>query len=1476
MYINQNSTVDLNFVEVSQNASFDQGGAFFIDDNSSIILNNVTMANNSAVGNSFVPFGNENEGNGGAFAAYGNSIINISKSIIWGNVATNNQQMSPNNGAVVSIDSSNVEGLPSAFFGNGNIDENPEFCNSSNGNFQLSQNSSSLNLLYGGSHIGCYGVGCEQVYSNYAFSFDGNSDQVELDPSFLDGLGAFTFQAMFYAYQDQEGVSNIIQHDGPDHDFYLRYEGNIFRAVQKHNNSEYGVIDIVAPAPRNWHQITFTYDGSISRFYLNGDEQGSFELMGDYVANEAIYLGNWNQQEGFNGIIDEVSLFDYALSSDEILEYANRSLSGFEFGLLAHFNFDNYDGNSLQDISGNGNDGIVTGTTIVEGAPINAPELPAPEIISVNVDINGNDVNFSVDADTIGLGYFDFQWTLDSDSIAVMSFESTSVQDLSPGLHYVRITMVDQTGSLRGDHVLQSFYVLDGFTQYYYTNFDDTTSSGLPEGWNSYSNGQGWYVSDDPFFEYWTAEPGVGNVVISNDDAADNDGQNDFNDGSQDYLNLPPMDFTSFDAPVALEFGSYFTGQWYQSALVTYSTDGGSNWAVLGTVDASYHWQRQYYDLGFLQGNDNVVIGFHSNDNGEWGSGWIIDDVSIIENYELSTTNISGHVFSSMNSEPLSGVSIIAVEENNYFDHQTMSDDNGFFSLDIITGANYYLNISLSDYQDNVQYISVGDSNLYFDIYLNQSQEIQDAIVEGNVFDWYTNEAINDASVLFAYADGDMQTIELSTDENGYFFGQVPGEKEYDVFIYADGYWVEHDAFNLSQGEHQVISVGIAQMSQASRLYGTIRDGETGDLISYAEVNLNCEQASDWDRTGLLGTYRLFNYYPGDCDDGVLVVNANGYETSIQSVSDIEFEAGSSVNMDLVLFPGNDPEPGIFSGTIISNINGNAIHNASLSAYSINTGQVYETVTDSGSFSLTLAESEYSVAINAEGHQEKFLSIYIQSSTQLDTLIYLDEVYSNTVYGVISDNEGTAIGGATVTAYFSDNDVPLEISTISDENGSYLVNLPDGVFNLSAALTSYQVSWINDVSVIDQDLELNFTLDQIVSFDGAIMGSVYFFGNLSGSATINLWNDIYNAETVTAENGTYYLNLINGTYSLFASSNGYGSIMIPDAVTIQDNIVNYDIHFSQPGFIEPPVISSLIDYPNDQGRKLDMSWLPGDGQDIANFINYSIWRKITDLPPGAPELWHYIATENFVDGLDLYDRVVPTLVDANQDTVFHSTFMVTAHTDDPYVFFDSPPYSGYSIDNLSPDAPRDLSMSNSTIDNEIYQVDLSWSDPTVEDFAYHNVYRNNTNNEEVAIVFQTIESSFEDMVYEWGNFEYWVTAVDHNGNESDASEVAGVELSIEQEVMPEEFALNQNYPNPFNPSTQIRYALAENSNVTITIYNMLGNKVRTLVNERQDAGFRNVLWNATNDNGSLVSAGMYIYTIKAGSFYQAKKMILLK
>jgi flagellar hook assembly protein FlgD len=92
-----------------------------------------------------------------------------------------------------------------------------------------------------------------------------------------------------------------------------------------------------------------------------------------------------------------------------------------------------------------------------------------------------------------------------------------------------------------------------------------------------------------------------------------------------------------------------------------------------------------------------------------------------------------------------------------------------------------------------------------------------------------------------------------------------------------------------------------------------------------------------------------------------------------------------------------------------------------------------------------------------------------------------------------------------------------------------------------------------------------------------------------------------------------------------------------------------------------------------------------------------------------------------------------------------------------------------------------------------------------------------------------------------------------------------------------EFALKQNYPNPFNPSTLIRYQLPEQTNVTISIYDLMGRSVRTLIpGESQKAGYRQVLWNATNDLGQPVSAGMYIYTIQAGEFRQTKKMVLLK
>ena len=100
-------------------------------------------------------------------------------------------------------------------------------------------------------------------------------------------------------------------------------------------------------------------------------------------------------------------------------------------------------------------------------------------------------------------------------------------------------------------------------------------------------------------------------------------------------------------------------------------------------------------------------------------------------------------------------------------------------------------------------------------------------------------------------------------------------------------------------------------------------------------------------------------------------------------------------------------------------------------------------------------------------------------------------------------------------------------------------------------------------------------------------------------------------------------------------------------------------------------------------------------------------------------------------------------------------------------------------------------------------------------------------------------------------------------------------LKNENEINPSVFRLYQNHPNPFNPSTQIRYQLSISSHVKIAVYNTMGKIVKTLANEYQTAGFRNVKWDGKNNNKQKVSTGVYFYSIQSGEFSSTKKMILL-
>jgi len=125
----------------------------------------------------------------------------------------------------------------------------------------------------------------------------------------------------------------------------------------------------------------------------------------------------------------------------------------------------------------------------------------------------------------------------------------------------------------------------------------------------------------------------------------------------------------------------------------------------------------------------------------------------------------------------------------------------------------------------------------------------------------------------------------------------------------------------------------------------------------------------------------------------------------------------------------------------------------------------------------------------------------------------------------------------------------------------------------------------------------------------------------------------------------------------------------------------------------------------------------------------------------------------------------------------------------------------------------------------------------------------------------------------------------HDGTDSTAASggprtlivnVNALYMGVDGNTLPDEFALYDNYPNPFNPRTNINYDVPEATDVTLDVYNLMGQRVRTLVSRHHEPGRYRVSWDATNDFGSPIASGMYIFKIHAKDFVSIKKMLLMK
>ena len=184
--------------------------------------------------------------------------------------------------------------------------------------------------------------------------------------------------------------------------------------------------------------------------------------------------------------------------------------------------------------------------------------------------------------------------------------------------------------------------------------------------------------------------------------------------------------------------------------------------------------------------------------------------------------------------------------------------------------------------------------------------------------------------------------------------------------------------------------------------------------------------------------------------------------------------------------------------------------------------------------------------------------------------------------------------------------------------------------------------------------------------------------------------------------------------------------------------------------------------------------------------------------------------------------------------------------------------------------------------NENNGVILQWHTASELDCAGFHVHRSDSefgvyqriSNE--MIVAQGNSSSASEYTFTDHNvisgtlYWYKIEEIAANGNSEFFGPIA-VEGRI---VFPGEFRLSQNFPNPFNPETFIEYDVPENSQVSVDVYNILGMKVKTLVNEVMEPGFYQISWNGTNDANHQVASGLYFIRMQGEGFVQIRKMML--
>ena len=489
------------------------------------------------------------------------------------------------------------------------------------------------------------------------------------------------------------------------------------------------------------------------------------------------------------------------------------------------------------------------------------------------------------------------------------------------------------------------------------------------------------------------------------------------------------------------------------------------------------------------------------------------------------------------------------------------------------------------------------------------------------------------------------------------------------------------------------------------------------------------------------------------------------------------------------------------------------------------------------------------------------------------TKFTFEEVPTVAITGTITDYAtGEAIAGATVTV------VPYYRTATTDSEGRYTIeNIPSGsYYTVKVMSPDYGEKSVNGITVeAGNTATVNIELIHNVTISGIITDSLSGEGIAGATVTVTP-SDL---TSITDDDGRYTIGNIPGVsqYTVTAMAPSYRTKSVSEITVTAENIAIVNIALSV-GF----KILSIDDIPNDQGKQVRISWIghPYDALNAAGYVitKYSIWRKVDHNLPQVWKVarfpegdWDFVKEVPAVQ-IEKYNTLVPTLADSTiNNGMYYSIFFVIAHTRDPQIHYETLPNSGYSVDNMSPQAVERVALVYKSAGNYI-----SWEKSDAPDLSHYEVHRGESEDfipDETTLVGTTIKTNYVDEDGETERVFYKIAACDFSGNRG-VSDTAEITVNVSE--TPYKFNVSAPYPNPFNLSTTIRYEIPVDCHVELVIYDILARRVKVLEEGEVQVGIHEVVWDGRTTDGELASSGVYLYRLVADEFTAQGKMLLMK